>query len=559
MLPSHTALAASRQTFQGRDDWDEYKPTRVAQGFELARFVQHTRRSPLAVLMGDLNSAPDDQVLDLLRVAGHLRDAFAECNPRAAGYTYGAINNSWGPNGAGGPVEAAAPHAPALPSHSASGGDGGSSSRRGQGHGRGRGRSRSEDAVSVPLVDEEEGRASAWADSDVDPEATHTLQDRPTRMDYILFSAARDGAALGDVGSEGGEASPEEDGATHYLSSGGGGSSVGWSVRSCRIVRWRTPAGVSVSDHFGVAATFAFDAAGATAYPAPPAATACAVPRLATAGVGAGDRSDASPPVLMASHAAAPAQVRSADSGAAPSPDHGLGVDIATSPDRASVACGDGSPTSARGVASSARRLTAGAGWEVHPKLPPAAHAQRAVQRGGGGSLPALSAAPLVAGLDREVSVLRECQAIIVSGLSDAQRRKGGHARRAWRAILVMAAYGLVLAATAVAGSGAAGGGGDVVVTARGAEVHMPGGVGPATPPNPAPAPAGGDLVNSAASTALSALALVVPILGAYATVELLLCWFAVGDEISGFEEVREQMEVCSVYRRALRSAASAS
>lgn len=553
--PPHTLA----QTFQGRSDWDEYKPTRVAQGFELARFVQHTRRSPLAVLMGDLNSAPDDQVLDLLRVAGRLRDAFVECNPRAAGYTYGAVNNSWGPNGVGGPIAEGGGDPTALPARTHAG----NTDNSGNSGGRGRGRSRSEDAVAGvgAGADEEEGRpAATWADRDVDPDATRALRDRPTRMDYVLFSAAGDDCgAGGDTGSEGSAATPDGGGAGFHAQ--GCAPAAGWSVRSCRIVRWRTPDGVSVSDHFGVAATFAFDACVGT----PPPGTVCAVPRMATAGTGAGARSDASPPVLLPSHAAS---VEGGDRGAgraayAYACDRGIGVAIPPSPDAASVECSDGSPGGGGGgVSSSARRLAVGScpAWEVHSQLPPPVAQASGAHRDGGSSLPALTSVPLVDGLDLEVHVLRECQAIIVSGLTDAQRRKGGHARRASRAVLVMAAYGLVLAASAVAGPGAGVEGGDVVVKAgHGGMGPAAGGVGPATPPHPAPAPGGGDVVNGAAATALSALALVVPILGAYATVELLLCWFAVGDEISGFEEVREQMEVCSVYRRALRSAASAS
>lgn len=407
--------------------------------------------------------------------------------------------------------------------------------------------------------------ADAYVDGDVEPRPEDALRDRPTRMDYVLFSAApaahppsatatgaplpppaaekasfdatlralldaeaavragrRDGysllcgarahleKALDRAPSSHAErlltatsgGGRDSSGALDALgiepgegvegcgpAAAGGGGDGPWKPASCRVVRWRTRAGLSVSDHFGVTATFAFD----------PRAAGGACAR------GAGGHG-------VGGIAAAPAACSTARR--AP-------FELAGSP----------SPPSLSSRAS----------------LPPSSRPTGAAPNAGAPQSSSSSA------LDREVAVLQECQQIIVEGLADAQRRRTGHTRRAKRALFVMVAYSLLWVAGVAVSPGLTSDTGVGALRRVEATRQLHSGGLRHGAPEQTMSP-----LDSAASSVLFLLGLSIPLLGVYATVELLLSWFAVGDEISGFEEVREQMEVCCVYRRAMRSAGEA-
>ncbi|CAN0394690.1 unnamed protein product, partial [Laminaria digitata] len=70
-----------------------YKAHRVAQAFELAHIIRLTSKSPLVLLLSDLNSGPGSMPYGLQRTVAGLGDAFAQAKPRQAGHTCEASDN----------------------------------------------------------------------------------------------------------------------------------------------------------------------------------------------------------------------------------------------------------------------------------------------------------------------------------------------------------------------------------------------------------------------------------------------------------------------------------
>eukprot|EP00904_Undaria_pinnatifida_P010572 jgi/Undpi1/6645/HiC_scaffold_20.g09124.m1 len=66
---------------------------RVAQAFELAHIIRLTSKSPLVLLLTDLNAGPGSMPYGLQRSVAGLEDAFAQAKPRQAGYTCEALDN----------------------------------------------------------------------------------------------------------------------------------------------------------------------------------------------------------------------------------------------------------------------------------------------------------------------------------------------------------------------------------------------------------------------------------------------------------------------------------
>eukprot|EP00752_Nemacystus_decipiens_P003943 g3611.t1 len=72
---------------------DRYKAHRVAQAFEVAHIIRLTSRSPLVLLLSDLNAGPGSMAYGLQRSVAGLHDAFAEAKPAEAGHTCEANDN----------------------------------------------------------------------------------------------------------------------------------------------------------------------------------------------------------------------------------------------------------------------------------------------------------------------------------------------------------------------------------------------------------------------------------------------------------------------------------
>eukprot|EP00903_Cladosiphon_okamuranus_P006562 g6410.t1 len=72
---------------------DRYKAHRVAQAFELAHIIRLTSRSPLVLLLSDLNAGPESMAYGLQRSVAGLEDAFAEAKPAEVGHTCEATDN----------------------------------------------------------------------------------------------------------------------------------------------------------------------------------------------------------------------------------------------------------------------------------------------------------------------------------------------------------------------------------------------------------------------------------------------------------------------------------
>ncbi|CAM9175811.1 unnamed protein product [Ascophyllum nodosum] len=72
---------------------DRYKAHRVAQAFEVAHIIRLTSKSPLVLLLTDLNSGPGSMPYGLQRSVAELGDAFAEANPTQTGHTYDTKTN----------------------------------------------------------------------------------------------------------------------------------------------------------------------------------------------------------------------------------------------------------------------------------------------------------------------------------------------------------------------------------------------------------------------------------------------------------------------------------
>ncbi|CBN75863.1 similar to neutral Sphingomyelinase, putative [Ectocarpus siliculosus] len=74
--------------FRGR-----YKSHRVAQAFEVAHIIRLTSRSPLVLLLSDLNAGPGSMPYGLQRSVAGLLDAFGEAKPDQDGFTCEATDN----------------------------------------------------------------------------------------------------------------------------------------------------------------------------------------------------------------------------------------------------------------------------------------------------------------------------------------------------------------------------------------------------------------------------------------------------------------------------------
>jgi len=75
---------------------DEYRATRLAQAWELSRFIQLTARSPLVIVSIDANSPAGSPCCRLQRLLTGLRDAWAEGHAESDdGFTVGTIGNTW--------------------------------------------------------------------------------------------------------------------------------------------------------------------------------------------------------------------------------------------------------------------------------------------------------------------------------------------------------------------------------------------------------------------------------------------------------------------------------
>jgi sphingomyelin phosphodiesterase 2 len=72
---------------------DEYYATRVAQSLSLAKFIHLVARSPLVILLGDLNETSDSLCHRALLYITKFRDAFLELNPGNPGHTIGTEDN----------------------------------------------------------------------------------------------------------------------------------------------------------------------------------------------------------------------------------------------------------------------------------------------------------------------------------------------------------------------------------------------------------------------------------------------------------------------------------
>jgi hypothetical protein len=92
----HNYNLTYRGQIQTNSAVDEYLAHRVAQAYELARFIAANRRADyLTVLAGDLNAPPYDIVIHLLQKLAGLHDSFSIKNPNDAGYTSAARDNTF--------------------------------------------------------------------------------------------------------------------------------------------------------------------------------------------------------------------------------------------------------------------------------------------------------------------------------------------------------------------------------------------------------------------------------------------------------------------------------
>ncbi|CAN0466915.1 unnamed protein product, partial [Ectocarpus sp. 8 AP-2014] len=78
---------------KGSKDPDRYKSHRVAQAFEVAHIIRLTSRSPLVLLLSDLNAGPGSMPYGLQRSVAGLLDAFGEAKPDEDGFTCEATDN----------------------------------------------------------------------------------------------------------------------------------------------------------------------------------------------------------------------------------------------------------------------------------------------------------------------------------------------------------------------------------------------------------------------------------------------------------------------------------
>lgn len=115
------------------------------------------------------------------------------------------------------------------------------------------------------------------------PSTSPTNRFTPSRIDYIMYSAQPVGIVDADAAAaaSGGPLIPRER------------PRGSWSCAGCRVVRWHTPSGHSVSDHFGVEATFHFGPPSASPLHVKRKALTAAAPADATAAATAAEHEEA--------------------------------------------------------------------------------------------------------------------------------------------------------------------------------------------------------------------------------------------------------------------------
>ncbi|CAM9762294.1 unnamed protein product [Pylaiella littoralis] len=91
LFVSHLHADYSRAKGSGMPD--RYKAHRVAQAFEVAHIIRLASRSPLVLLLSDLNAGPGSMPYGLQRSVAGLGDAFADAKPGEAGNTCEATDN----------------------------------------------------------------------------------------------------------------------------------------------------------------------------------------------------------------------------------------------------------------------------------------------------------------------------------------------------------------------------------------------------------------------------------------------------------------------------------